>query len=122
MDAPSEKSRDKPMYLKDYERKRLLERGRYKINVTISNSIILAMILLTSLAEVSDSEEGGGGGGSSGGSESRLPTYSEEQEQLKESFKGAVGEMEEGEGEGEVLTLRKKSKREEVRAALIEEH
>ena len=48
------------------------------------------------------------------------PTYAEEQEQLKESFKGAVvmmeREEEEGEGEGgEILTLRKKTKQEQVR-------
>ena len=47
------------------------------------------------------------------------PTYAEEQEQLKESFKGAVVMMEreeEGEGEGgEILTLRKKTKQEQVR-------
>lgn len=47
---------------------------------------------------------------------SKLDTYAEEQERLRENFKGAVVELEEEEGEGEeVLTLRKKTKQEEVR-------
>ena len=68
-----------------------------------------------SLAEVSDSESEGEGDGQLGGV-SNLPTYAEEQEQLKESFKGAVVKMEEeGEGEGgEILTLRKKTRQEQV--------
>ena len=68
-----------------------------------------------SLAEVSDSESDGEGDEQLGGM-SDHPTYAEEQEQLKESFKGAVVEMEredEGEG-GEILTLRKKTKQEQV--------
>ena len=69
---------------------------------------------MCSLAEVSDSE----------GEEeeetrlravSKQPTYAEEQEELKESFKGAVVEMEEEESDGEdVLTLRQRTKEEQV--------
>lgn len=77
---------------------------------------MLALFIYTcvcSLAEVSDSEEEGEG---RLGDVSRHPTYAEEQEQLKESFKGAVVEMEREEegGGGEILTLRKKTKQEEV--------
>ena len=67
-----------------------------------------------SLAEVSDSASEGE---EQLGGRPNHPTYAEEQEQLKESFKGAVVEMEreeEGEG-GEILTLRKKTKQEQVR-------
>ena len=71
-----------------------------------------------SLAEVSDSEEEEGEGEEEA-HKSRLLTYSDEQEELKESFKGAVDEMEEEEEEGrergEVLTLRKKSEQEKVK-------
>lgn len=78
--------------------------------------------LLDSLAEVSDSEDDEGGReerGVQSAGPSREPTYAEEQEELKESFKGAVVKMEEEEeegegGDGEVLTLRKKTKQEEV--------
>ena len=67
-----------------------------------------------SLAEVSDSESEGE---EQLGGVSSHPTYAEEQEHLKESFKGAVVEMEREEGGegGEVLTLRKKTKQEQVR-------
>ena len=73
-----------------------------------------------SLAEVSDSESEEEKGGQFGGVSNSHPTYAEEQEQLKESFKGAVvmmeREEEEGEAEGgEILTLRKKTKQEQVR-------
>ena len=69
-----------------------------------------------SLAEVSDSEEEEGGEGERG-THCGVPTYAEEQEQLKEDFKGAVVELEEEEGgDGEdVLTLRKKTRLEKVR-------
>ena len=69
---------------------------------------------MCSLAEVSDSE-------GEEEEETRLravsnqPTYAEEQEELKESFKGAVVEMEEEESDGEdVLTLRQRTKEEQV--------
>lgn len=71
-----------------------------------------------SLAEVSDSESDEEGElGWFGGVSNSHATYAEEQEQLKESFKGAVVKMErEEEGEGEeILTLRKKTKLEQVR-------
>ena len=66
---------------------------------------------------MSDSEEGEG---EEEAHKSRLLTYSDEQEKLKENFKGAVDEMEEGEvmegrERGEVLTLRKKSEQEKVK-------
>ena len=72
-----------------------------------------------SLAEVSDDDSEGEGEGLLGDA-SILPTYAEEQEQLKENFKGAVDVMEEEEGEGgeEILTLRKKTKQEEVKFPL----
>ena len=71
-------------------------------------------LCIYSLAEVSDSESEGE---ERLGNVSNLPTYAEEQKQLKESFKGAVMKMEreeEGDG-GEILTLRKKTKQEQVR-------
>jgi hypothetical protein len=77
------------------------------------------MYVYCSLAEVSDSESGEEEESGEFGGVSNHPTYAEEQEQLKESFKGAVVKMEreeeEGEEGGEILTLRKKTKQEQVR-------
>lgn len=67
-----------------------------------------------SRAEVSDSEEDDDEEEEEDLSNGGIQTYSEEQEKLKEDFKGAVGEMEEETGEREVLTLRKKTKEEKV--------
>lgn len=73
----------------------------------------MPLFCIYSLAEVSDSESEGE---ERLGNVSSLPTYAEEQEQLKESFKGAVIKMEreeEGDG-GEILTLRKKTEQEQA--------
>ena len=75
--------------------------------------LFIPLFCIYSLAEVSDSESEGE---ERLGNVSSLPTYTEEQEQLKESFKGAVIKMEreeEGDG-GEILTLRKKTEQEQV--------
>ena len=89
------------------------------MKISLSTLTVCIIIIYYSLAEVSDSESEEERGGQFGGVCNSHPTYAEEQEQLKESFKGAVVMMEreeEGEGEGgEILTLRKKTKQEQVR-------
>ena len=86
--------------------------------MTLLLTVIISTNFVGSLAEVSDSEEEEGQGEDGVGS-SKLPTFAEEQEKLKESFKGAVVKLEEEEEEegvgGEVLTLREKTKQEEVK-------